>query len=190
MDSGSKDDKTWRKRLGAPRKTSPSNTRPNPSQTAMNKDVPDQSHNGLKVIDSDKHIIEPADLWQRYIDPPLKDGAPAGYKSPFPRDISVILSHGMHAEHAGAQPHMIDWHRALRNHMKPLEHEYEFAARRNFDGVSQLEAMDREGIEVAFMNPSHGLFVLGIDSSETAGSKGIDWWNRGRRRVPCCSTIM
>lgn len=41
------------------------------------------SHDGLKVIDSDMHIIEPADLWQRYIDPRFKDGAPAGQKTPF-----------------------------------------------------------------------------------------------------------
>ena len=25
--------------------------------------------NGFKVMDSDMHIIEPPDLWQRYIDP-------------------------------------------------------------------------------------------------------------------------
>jgi hypothetical protein len=97
------------------------------------------SHNGLKVIDSDMHIIEPADLWQRYIDPRFKDGVPAGHKTPFPRDISVNLSYGMPAEHAGAQPHMVNWYRALRNHMKPVEHEYEFATRRNFDAISQVE---------------------------------------------------
>ncbi len=58
--------------------------------------------------------------------------------------------------------------------MTPVEHEYEFAERRGFDGVSQLQAMDREGIDVAFLYPSRGLFVLGVDSSETAGSAGID----------------
>jgi uncharacterized protein len=132
------------------------------------------SRNGFKVIDSDMHVIEPADLWQRYMDPRFKDGAPAGQKTPIARDISVNLSHGMPSDHAGVRPHTVNWHRALRKHVKPLEHEYEFAARRNFDGVSQLEAMDREGIDVAFMYPSRGLFVLGIDSSETAGSNGID----------------
>ena len=28
---------------------------------------------GFKVMDSDMHIIEPPDLWQRYIDPEFKD---------------------------------------------------------------------------------------------------------------------
>jgi predicted TIM-barrel fold metal-dependent hydrolase len=132
------------------------------------------SHNGFKVIDSDMHIIEPADLWQRYMDPRFKDGAPLGTSSNIPRDIGVYLSHGMPSQHVDAQPHMGNWFRALRDHMTPVEHEYEFAARRNFDGVSQLEAMDREGVDVAFLYPSRGLFVLGVDSSESAGAKGID----------------
>jgi hypothetical protein len=29
--------------------------------------------NGFKVMDSDMHIIEPPDLWQRYIDRQFKD---------------------------------------------------------------------------------------------------------------------
>src|SRR5260370_1805631 len=32
----------------------------------------------LKVLDSDIHIIEPPDLWQRYIDPAFRDRAPYG----------------------------------------------------------------------------------------------------------------
>ena len=34
------------------------------------------ARNGFKVLDSDLHIIEPADLWQRYIDPEFRDRAP------------------------------------------------------------------------------------------------------------------
>jgi uncharacterized protein len=35
---------------------------------------------GFKVFDSDMHIVEPADLWQRYIDPAYKDRAPIGLR--------------------------------------------------------------------------------------------------------------
>ena len=34
------------------------------------------AHGNLKVLDSDIHIIEPPDLWQRYIDPAFRDRAP------------------------------------------------------------------------------------------------------------------
>ena len=31
---------------------------------------------GFKVLDSDMHVMEPPDLWQRYIDPAFRDRAP------------------------------------------------------------------------------------------------------------------
>ena len=34
--------------------------------------------NGYRLFDSDLHVIEPADLWQRYIDPRFRSRAPAG----------------------------------------------------------------------------------------------------------------
>src|SRR5712692_8814486 len=38
----------------------------------------DMAHRNFKVLDSDIHIIEPPDLWQRYIDPAFRDRAPHG----------------------------------------------------------------------------------------------------------------
>ncbi len=35
-------------------------------------------HKHFKVLDSDIHIIEPADLWQRYIDAEFRERAPSG----------------------------------------------------------------------------------------------------------------
>ena len=34
---------------------------------------------GFRVLDSDIHIIEPPDLWDRYIDAPFKGQAPRGF---------------------------------------------------------------------------------------------------------------
>jgi len=31
---------------------------------------------GFKVMDSDIHVIEPRDLWQRYMEPAFRDRAP------------------------------------------------------------------------------------------------------------------
>ena len=38
--------------------------------------------NGFKVMDSDMHVVEPPDLWQRYIDPEFQDRAPRGFTDP------------------------------------------------------------------------------------------------------------
>src|SRR5207249_9827056 len=36
------------------------------------------AHGTFRVLDSDIHIIEPPDLWPRYIDPAFRDRAPSG----------------------------------------------------------------------------------------------------------------
>ena len=46
--------------------------------------------NGFKVLDSDLHVMEPPDLWQRYIDPAYADRAPVGGAGR-PRDTSVTV---------------------------------------------------------------------------------------------------
>ncbi len=128
------------------------------------------AHSGFKVVDSDMHVIEPHDMWQRYIDPEFKMMAPWGGNRG-PRDISCYI---------GSKPTVREddirtWYMPARSHTAPLEKDYEFAARRGFDGVSQLAAMDIEGIDVAVLYPSRGLFVLGMDSSETVGhGDGLD----------------
>ena len=45
------------------------------------------AYNGYPVFDSDLHVIEPADLWARYIDPKYRDRGPVGLKDePFSTD--------------------------------------------------------------------------------------------------------
>ena len=36
------------------------------------------SINGFRVMDSDMHVQEPPDLWQRYMDEEFRDRAPTG----------------------------------------------------------------------------------------------------------------
>ena len=38
--------------------------------------------NGMKLLDSDRHIVEPPKLWERYINSACKDRAP--------KDISLV----------------------------------------------------------------------------------------------------
>ena len=33
---------------------------------------------GYRVVDADAHVIEPADLWDRYLDPAIRDGSVPG----------------------------------------------------------------------------------------------------------------
>src|SRR2546428_11160927 len=49
--------------------------------------------NGFLVADSDMHVLEPPDLWQRYIDPAWRHAAPVGLTE-LRRDMRVkVKSH-------------------------------------------------------------------------------------------------
>ena len=121
--------------------------------------------NGFKVMDSDMHLMEPPDLWQRYIDPAYRDRAPKGLATD-PIDMAVevegvvipitpasILESPNYSINQGISP------QAKEQNIAVLQE----AIERGYDGVSQLKAMDLEGLDVAVMYPSRGLMPLGMD---------------------------
>jgi predicted TIM-barrel fold metal-dependent hydrolase len=126
------------------------------------------AHDGFKVIDSDMHVIEPADLWQSYIDPAFKAIAPVGEDL---RGHHRLFGLRMPGKRPGE---VADWSHVLINHMAEVEPEYQFAREHQYDGESQLYAMDKEGIDVALLYPSRGLFVLGFDHKDVAEKQGLD----------------
>ena len=50
--------------------------------------------NGMKVLDSDMHLMEPVDLWDRYIDSKFKAMAPRGLTSENVRDLRMAHPDG------------------------------------------------------------------------------------------------
>jgi predicted TIM-barrel fold metal-dependent hydrolase len=110
--------------------------------------------NGFRVFDSDMHIMEPPDLWERYIAPEFRAIAPRGRTSDNVRDLRVIFPQ---AEPNGRPvtgvPHR--GHNYARNQELYRDH-----ARRGWTAEVQLEAMDVEGIDVAVLFPTRGLNVL------------------------------
>ena len=136
------------------------------------------SKNGFKVMDSDMHVQEPADLWQRYIDPAYANRAPIGLNRSV-RDVGIqvegkTLSRGSEARR-GTKTGGFAKRSAEFNQEK-----YGDAIARNFDNVSQLNAMEQEGLDVAVLYPTRGLFVLGIDGLDPGLAAAIakaynDW---------------
>ena len=123
------------------------------------------AHNGFKVVDSDMHVIEPPDLWLRYIDSGFKEIAPRGVdEEGDPRLFGMRVP----GKTNFANP---NWFRPLSLHMEPVEPEYQFAKEHKFDGISQLYAMDQEGIDVAILYPTRGLYVLGLDQAKVGAAR-------------------
>jgi len=132
------------------------------------------ARNGFKAMDSDMHVFEPADLWQQYIDRKYLERAPKGLNRSF-RDLGIevagkILPIPRNPENPALAKYRHDF----------FEEKYSEAGKRNFDGISQLQAMDKEGLDVAVLFPTRGLTVLGIDDLDpdfaTAVARAYNDW--------------
>ena len=125
---------------------------------------------GLRVADSDMHVMEPADLWQRYIDPAYRHAAPVGL-SELPRDMRVKIKSHVLLRLGPVRPLSGDrpgpW-------TQQQEDAFAAAERRGWDAASQVAAMDAEGLDLAVLFPSRGLFVLGLDSPQIMGIDGLE----------------
>ena len=123
---------------------------------------------GYLVADSDMHIFEPADLWQRYIDPAWRHAAPVGLTE-MRRDMRVKVKSHVILRLGGVRP------QGERTAWKE-EHEgpYAHAERQGWSPASQQEAMDTEGLDLAVLFPTRGLFVLGLDTPAMVGPDGLE----------------
>ena len=95
---------------------------------------------GLRILDSDIHVIEPVDLYERYLDPAYRDRAPR----------PIASSHG-YVRHWRVGDHVFprSFGRGrvqAEARSRVILREY---AEAGFDAKSQLHAMDVEGVDVA-----------------------------------------
>ena len=116
---------------------------------------------GFKVLDSDLHIIEPADLWQRYIDPEFRDRAPRGLTGD---TLANLLLEGPDGRPWGRTPWTseMDQFTSSGKVFAMNQEKYKTFDERGWTGEVQLEAMDAEGIDVAVIYPSRGLYALAV----------------------------
>lgn len=133
---------------------------------------------GYRIVDADAHVIEPSDLWQRHLDPALRARGPRHLNLAFSVETDGIPINTPERWDPEATPERL----ALRDAriQATFAEIFPRAAARGFDGVAQLEDMDVEGVDVAFLYPSYGLFVTASDAIEPSLASAIaraynDW---------------
>ena len=116
------------------------------------------ARDGFKVFDSDLHVLEPWDLWLRYIEPRYRDRAPVG-STQYMMDLFLIhdgklisKSGRIYPETEGDQVA----HQADRFGRTELYKDFD---KRGWGPDVEIEAMDTEGIDAAVLFPSRGLFA-------------------------------
>jgi len=128
---------------------------------------------GFKILDSDMHLREPADLWDKYMDPEWRDRAPKILSSTA-RSSAMVLIEGKILQ--GYKP---SYRGGIFDATRIDEEIADYRAR-GFDAKTQLQAMDREGLDVAALYPSIGLGIMMRDDMDSKLAAAIaraynDW---------------
>ena len=134
------------------------------------------AHNGFKVLDSDMHCMEPADLWERYLEDAYKPFAPRGLQE-YIADLRLVINGKTMPRHSSLRARQRN---GEEDPFAKRRERFKAAAERGWDGISQLQAMDTEGIDVAVVYPSRGLFAQAVDDMDPAFAAAIaraynDW---------------
>ena len=98
--------------------------------------------NGLKTFDSDMHVYDPAFLYEKYMDPKWGERIPRGRRNG---------KHGRVEFKLGSNQTLRAITDVIDHGQKQVADRYDFAVARDYDAVSQIEAMDREGLDVAVL---------------------------------------
>src|SRR5213593_2790892 len=104
-----------------------------------------------------------------YIDNAYRPFAPRGLQE-YVADLRLVINGKTMPRHSSLRP------RSRRGEEDPLQKRRERfrpAAERGWDGATQLEAMDAEGIDVAVVYPSRGLFAQAVDDLDPAFAAAI-----------------
>ncbi len=120
---------------------------------------------GFQVFDSDMHVLEPPDMWERYIDPEFRDRAPR-CQTTEPRDMTVEVEGQLIPVPQGHRSAANIYQREQAEAMQAEQYKHPIS--RSWDSVSQLDAMDEEGLDVAVLYPSRGLMPLAMDGLDPA----------------------
>ena len=125
--------------------------------------------NGFKVMDSDMHVLEPADMWDRYIDPEFR-GRLQGLTR-FERDLAVALD-GLNllntTDGSGSGGLNVLYQEGTARERQEQNPKYKDGDDHGWDSGSQVRAMDKEGIDVAVLFPSRGLASMAVDGMNPA----------------------
>lgn len=127
---------------------------------------------GYLILDSDLHMMEPDDLWVRYLDEPHRANPPRFFGAQQQRlaENSVDKSNadtiegmevqGLAIPAHGKSPAAAASRRELQRRSRAGHPHFAVARARGFDPASTLTAMDIEGIDVAVMYGTRGRQIL------------------------------
>jgi len=120
------------------------------------------------VIDADGHILEPLDLWDKYMDPKFRDRAPR-----------LVIDNETGKEKLSVEGQLLGSKQGMggiggvgarQGEVKAAEMKYNEGRPGGFDPHKRIPDMDLDGIDAAFLYPSMGLFAGAVHDPALAGA--------------------
>jgi uncharacterized protein len=103
--------------------------------------------NGYHIIDADSHVWEPPDMWREYLEPAFKSLAPLPDLTMGGEPITDKISD---------QARILTAKQIVKAHPKSVLS--------GFNAESHVQAMKQMGVDISFIYPSNGLWVLAVDT--------------------------
>ena len=102
---------------------------------------------GYQIIDADSHVLEPHYMWRKYVEPAYKCYAPS-------EDLKVEGEEIFYKCSAEVRDNLA----------RHVLREYPISVLNRFDSASQVRAMKHMGVDISFIYPTMGLWLLAIDT--------------------------
>jgi len=126
---------------------------------------------GLRFVDSDMHVMEPPDIFERYLDPKYRDRVSVRVGAdgrPNRGPAGTILIDGEPTSDADFQQYRKRLRSGATKVISPLAgsrlqetNRLDFAIERDYNPEAQVMGVDLEGVDVAVLYPTMGLGLLG-----------------------------
>lgn len=112
------------------------------------------------LLDADAHVLEPREMWARYIDPPRKEQAPRIVRTDERTELLTVAGKAL-------SPYSVSPLGAVG-----LQDVTDYDGNRagGFDPRARLADMDAEGIERVVLYPTLGLFMGGVEDAALAAA--------------------
>ena len=124
---------------------------------------------GFKVIDADRHILEPTDLYQRYLPEKFKSRVRLAGPNQTVREVD-----GKPVSDSATRPNRVmEDYGYIFSASKRWRECFADAYANKFDPASNLRDMDREGIDVSVLFPTIGLYIMWRDDIDPELSAAI-----------------
>ena len=131
--------------------------------------------NGYRILDVDGHVVEPVEMWAKYLDPAFKSRAPARDGAADSGLVERVSRFGLKGILENPVKGLkVDGHELVNKISDEVWTEgtwlmatyYTEAAARGFDPESQVMMMRRMGIDMTFLYPTVGLWMFAIDEMD------------------------